>query len=66
MTDNNPVTEYMTFQEVKDYWRVSTNTARKYISDLGIVRHRLGSSQIVRYRREDIERAITARETSVK
>jgi hypothetical protein len=61
MTDNNsPPSELMTFAEVKEYWRVSTNTAKKIIADLGIIRHRVGESQIYRYKRKDIESAVKA------
>lgn len=66
MTDDNSPPELMKFEEVKAYWRVSTNTAKKYIRELGIIRHQLGTSQIYRYKREDIERALTSLESSRK
>lgn len=48
--------DFMTLQEVQDYWKVSRNTARKYILEREIQEYSLGRN--IRYRKEDIENAL--------
>lgn len=58
MSEITVQSDWMTLNEVCIYWRVSESTGRRIIRTHGITKHNLGTTQNVRYRREDIESLI--------